>query len=564
MKLSPIEINDLLEALLDGYRSYDHLEMLVALKLGKNLQTIYPQKELDLVIFNLIKWAERENKILDLVWGANAKNPDNEKVIKIVHEICFVTKSQWDSLCELLKKVDDKSLLKAVCQKTFAKPLGNIDPRFRTTDFTKEDLDFYEIEAILKQSLIIKKEKGTMKMNIPSIVEFAYRLSTEKSISKISDSLNEWIQEISGQLEIEIPEKTFSTTPKIKQDIKIKLCILIVLEEILNDEILLRGEVIILDENKKNISTNIVLDLTELNIEKTLKKTKTSDRKLDRENEYRKVASGIDDIISYFYREIDIEISRNHEYNYSVSSEPMIDLFLPSKYFISMDMNKLIAKRKYKDIKIISEYEVNFRCFERWDYYRDGNNKRYKLRLQENWEKISKIFKSDLKKHFITNNFEYYICKTNKCNDLETKFKYNYDEDNKKIALSIISPFDLEDFEKSETDKAKSMSQLIFTLMITAAEYGIPFSLWTINEYLAKNKDKIGYEKLRGLFIKFLEQNLCDDFIQFVSNINKKRRKFYDFEQRKTFWYGLLCSSENPELVPSKFLDDYSDDALTF
>ena len=74
MKLSESEINDLFEALQDGYRSYDQFKIMVKLKLGKNLADIVQATSLENVILELIEWAESHNRILDLVWGANEKN----------------------------------------------------------------------------------------------------------------------------------------------------------------------------------------------------------------------------------------------------------------------------------------------------------------------------------------------------------------------------------------------------------------------------------------------------------------------------------------------------------
>ncbi|MDE5098893.1 MAG: effector-associated domain EAD1-containing protein, partial [Trichodesmium sp. St16_bin4-tuft] len=71
MNLSKSERKYLFKALEDGYRSYDQLRMMFKLNLEKNLEEIVKRDPLDNVILALIEWAESQNKLLDLVWGAN-------------------------------------------------------------------------------------------------------------------------------------------------------------------------------------------------------------------------------------------------------------------------------------------------------------------------------------------------------------------------------------------------------------------------------------------------------------------------------------------------------------
>ena len=86
MKLSRSEINVLFKALQDGYRNYDDLKIMVRLKLGENLAEIVGKSPLDNVIFALIEWAESKDKLLDLVWGANERNPDNDQIKKVSYK----------------------------------------------------------------------------------------------------------------------------------------------------------------------------------------------------------------------------------------------------------------------------------------------------------------------------------------------------------------------------------------------------------------------------------------------------------------------------------------------
>ncbi len=64
MKLSRSEINVLFKALQDGYRNSDDLKIMVRLKLGENLaEIVQPDQKIDIVILELIEWAESKDKL---------------------------------------------------------------------------------------------------------------------------------------------------------------------------------------------------------------------------------------------------------------------------------------------------------------------------------------------------------------------------------------------------------------------------------------------------------------------------------------------------------------------
>ena len=105
MKLSKSEIKDLFEALQDGYRSYDDLSIMVRLNLHQNLEKIVLVRNIEIVILELIEWAESEYKLLDLVWGANNRNPDNLQIRNITYKLFYITQAQWEKLYKLLSQI---------------------------------------------------------------------------------------------------------------------------------------------------------------------------------------------------------------------------------------------------------------------------------------------------------------------------------------------------------------------------------------------------------------------------------------------------------------------------
>ena len=105
MKLSKSEIKDLFEALQDGYRSYDDLSIMVRLNLNQNLEKIVMVRNIEIVILELIEWAESKDKLLDLVWGANERNPDNDQIKKVSYRLFGITQAQWEKLYKLLSQI---------------------------------------------------------------------------------------------------------------------------------------------------------------------------------------------------------------------------------------------------------------------------------------------------------------------------------------------------------------------------------------------------------------------------------------------------------------------------
>jgi hypothetical protein len=74
MKLTASESEQLFEALLNSYKDYDQLKIMVKFKLQKNLAEISQKTNTEVTVFELIEWAENKNKILDLILGAYEKN----------------------------------------------------------------------------------------------------------------------------------------------------------------------------------------------------------------------------------------------------------------------------------------------------------------------------------------------------------------------------------------------------------------------------------------------------------------------------------------------------------
>ena len=197
MKLSTSEINVLFKALQDGYRNYDDLKIMVRLKLGENLaEIVQPDQKIDIVILELIEWAESKDKLLDLVWGANERNPDNDQIKKVSYRLFGITQAQWEKLCELLAEINPTDL-EFACKESF-KPKKILEVDSRLVDL--KSLDWEEIQDILKENLIKKREESLIK--VPVVLKFADCLSgiLDVGMNTIRNDLKRWVTEVNNQL----------------------------------------------------------------------------------------------------------------------------------------------------------------------------------------------------------------------------------------------------------------------------------------------------------------------------------------------------------------------------
>ncbi|BAZ21785.1 hypothetical protein NIES4073_26630 [Kalymmatonema gypsitolerans NIES-4073] len=87
MKLSGLQRKKLLEALNDAFPDKASLEQMLAFELDKNLDTIAGGNSLQDIVFNLIKIAEAQGWVEDLVYAARRLNSGNPLLIVIAEEL---------------------------------------------------------------------------------------------------------------------------------------------------------------------------------------------------------------------------------------------------------------------------------------------------------------------------------------------------------------------------------------------------------------------------------------------------------------------------------------------
>ena len=214
-KLSGEEVGELRDAILDAYRDKGKLKMMVRIKLEKNIDEIAGGDNLQLVVFNLIEWAESQGKVKKLVEGACEENPDNQslqdirkKLFSFLYNIGIedntpIPIEKWEELSTILKKINDFELFYFICYQT----LENV-PRIKYLLPNEDDLIKLRNHKSLSYLKNIFLEKYTYKdKEVPNIIEFALRLAKEKEKVKKNqqEELKNWVNSVAEILGICVP-----------------------------------------------------------------------------------------------------------------------------------------------------------------------------------------------------------------------------------------------------------------------------------------------------------------------------------------------------------------------
>lgn len=132
MTLSKQQREKLWKTLMDAFPTKSSLEQLLLFKLDRNLDAIAGGNNLQDIVFNLIKTAEAQGWIDELIKSAKEFNPDNPLLIAITQELSisksYILDSYYlhplrDNLDELkiiFQEVDDNYAIKAAYQSTLS------------------------------------------------------------------------------------------------------------------------------------------------------------------------------------------------------------------------------------------------------------------------------------------------------------------------------------------------------------------------------------------------------------------------------------------------------------
>ncbi|MBR8836692.1 MAG: hypothetical protein DSM106950_22415 [Stigonema ocellatum SAG 48.90 = DSM 106950] len=498
MNLSGSERKELHTAILDAYRSESALDMAVNFELDEKLNEIAGGENLTDVTFYLIQWAEKSGKLKDLIKALSNRNPGNEKLASFKKKFApsifdsstsdskFISVQDWNDLYDILSQIEN-GLISQICERT----IRNIqdDVRANYLEFT-EKIDLREIKEILLKKCPKRKD------NVPTVIEFAERLSKEKISESLKNKLTDWVKSKANVLNIELP--TYSKPPS--NDFW-ESYLLVTLEPKGDDKVTLEAE-LIRNYNSSDFKKPIRLDLND-----KMSKTECS---------FAEVA----DVI---YRFIKISETKHLQPGYKLT----IELFLPFRYLgKSLDLEKIpiggevpAGIEPYKPIG--HEYRFLVRSSERF------KKKNYLNNLLIKWKELEGVISNSLNEE----DFRINIANVTQINCDWEELVENWNSE-KKVGIKMVGCW-----SESDSEQAK--------LFFYIVRGGIPIALWTRCHHLPKiNLD----DELQNILTL---KSLKDFNGLFESVWNIRRKAHVKGEKAKDYLgyhLGILC--DNPNRVP--------------
>ncbi|MFN8467659.1 MAG: effector-associated domain EAD1-containing protein [Caldilineaceae bacterium] len=86
MKITGQNVQQICDALIDAYPTRDLLRMMVRVELDRNLEEIAGGENQNVVVFNLVSWAERDGRIDELIERAHLRTPGNAALSRLAAE----------------------------------------------------------------------------------------------------------------------------------------------------------------------------------------------------------------------------------------------------------------------------------------------------------------------------------------------------------------------------------------------------------------------------------------------------------------------------------------------
>jgi hypothetical protein len=342
------------QAIISAYPNPGRLKIMVNEQLGENLQEIAGEGALDIVVDELIDWAKSRSKVEELVEAARRGNPDNEELKNLEGQLCAfspisnayssypISINKWKDLRSILDgiKLDNESKLKIfsnVCYNTLDNIAKNKDVSGNYTELNDlKNLDILE-------DIFLKKCTHN-DIGVPTIIEFAERLTKEKEIKgQDEDLIEKWLEDIKKTDQINRPAYQENNSSAFSQ-----YYLVVTAEPTGNNKFELEAELIKKSDNKNYEKKYISCELSE-------------------------IASKLYDFIKE-YRERELKPRYN---DYTLT----IELFMPLNHLdASIDIQELEDKLKGK-IAFGEKYQLIVRCIERVQL-EDGE---YLMKMRKKW-----------------------------------------------------------------------------------------------------------------------------------------------------------------------------------
>ena len=233
---------DLRAALMSAFPSQPVLELMVEDELRTYLNNITQgQNNYELIIRDLVKWAEANDKVWDLILGASIKNPGNPQLQGFIQEhwqtlldigsdpsSCLFSSDILASLIQCLIAITDfEDVVLPVCRQTL--PDLELDDSVQTGGLLNSKLS-HSIRWLILLALLLKY--GSNSENQPLIIIFVKNLRGVIRDSSKS-ALNGWLTELPTELQpIQTVAERFlgEARPSDAALKKLQVCFLIVVE----------------------------------------------------------------------------------------------------------------------------------------------------------------------------------------------------------------------------------------------------------------------------------------------------------------------------------------------
>lgn len=188
---------------MQAYPQEEDLQLMLEDELDCQLNNISQGQRYNVTVQNLIKWAEQEGKLRELVIGASKSNPGNPKLRNCVQELLPVLLDDIDrnllshelfiSLIDSLKCFQDFAVVKDCCNLTI--PDLAVHRPQQVLDIGNEDLET-AVRWLIVLGLLLKDYRQKAD-GIPYIVEFVTCLQSQAKLKQIAhQALANWFEQV--------------------------------------------------------------------------------------------------------------------------------------------------------------------------------------------------------------------------------------------------------------------------------------------------------------------------------------------------------------------------------
>jgi hypothetical protein len=499
-----MDIKEFSKALEEAYPSHNRLKQMVRFELNENLESIAGSGILNDVVFNLVEWAESKGKLEHLIQGAYEGNQDNSALKEFYQKYCpfsnpvsVLSLEQWQEIQLILSEID-YNLLEQTCRETLKETVKNIEDNF------SEIINLKSLRP-LREILL---EKCPYKNNIPTVIEFAERLTNNKEVpDNYRKQIKQWLDKVAQEKNIQLP--TYKETQPSSIAANSYLQIVITKESEVSNDFKLQAELI---PNYQEGKEEPVSEQLSPNPDGFLIKP----------------LENIEEALYEFIKLAKIKLIKEYKYRRYILT---IELFIPIKYLGQHFDLKKIPAGLGKSKEMGYQYQLVTRCLERYLINEDTDWGDFFTKFEQRWN----FFRDFLKNNPVETDFQ-------------DKFLYLENDEITKIEQwdEFSKAIEWEDSQKLAVNATGNLSknecqEKFFECLLRG---GIPVSLWHVCPQLS-------CIEVRETFCQILNHDSLQDLSKLLQKVLEVRRDAHDRQEQAALGYhlGFLC--EHGDRIPS-------------